>query len=93
MKLNLSYANDIPANERWLHEPRAAAELQTALTWAIETKPSANTLSDINDCNDLASLLIKVEAGRMSMRAGLGRSNDEVEASFIARRAAVSHQI
>ena len=30
----------------------------------------------------------KVEAGRASMRAGVGRSNDEVEASFAARRAA-----
>ena len=28
----------------------------------------------------------KVEAGRASMRAGLGRSNDEVEAAFAARR-------
>lgn len=30
----------------------------------------------------------KVEAGRASMRAGLGRSNDEVEATFAAKRAA-----
>lgn len=30
----------------------------------------------------------KVEAGRSSMRAGLGRSNDEVEATFAAKRAA-----
>ncbi|AFK61500.1 hypothetical protein TKWG_04915 [Advenella kashmirensis WT001] len=28
----------------------------------------------------------KVEAGRASMRSGLGRSNDEVEAEFAARR-------
>ncbi len=28
----------------------------------------------------------KVEAGRASMRAGQGRSNDEVEAEFSARR-------
>ena len=28
----------------------------------------------------------KVEAGRASMRAGRGRSNDEVEAAFAARR-------
>jgi hypothetical protein len=31
----------------------------------------------------------KVEAGRTSMRAGLGRSNDEVEAAFATRR----HQV
>lgn len=28
----------------------------------------------------------KVESGRASMRAGLGRSNEEVEAEFAARR-------
>jgi len=28
----------------------------------------------------------KVETGRASMRAGRGRSNDEVEAEFVARR-------
>ena len=32
----------------------------------------------------------KVEAGRASMRAGVGRSNDEVEAKFAARRAAAA---
>ena len=31
----------------------------------------------------------KVEAGRAAMRAGLGRSNEEVEAEFAARRACV----
>lgn len=34
-----------------------------------------------------AFLASKVEAGRASMRAGVGRSNDEVEAKFAARRA------
>ena len=34
----------------------------------------------------------KVEAGRASMRAGMGRSNDEVEAEFTARRASVASQ-
>jgi hypothetical protein len=32
----------------------------------------------------------KVEAGRASMNAGLGRANDEVEAAFAARRKQVS---
>lgn len=32
----------------------------------------------------------KVEAGRASMRAGRGRSNDEVEAAFAARRKQVA---
>jgi hypothetical protein len=86
-------SNHIPANERWLRVPRAAAELQSALIWAIETKPSENSLNDIKDDTELASLRLKVEAGRTSMRAGLGRSNDEVEASFAARRAAESSRI
>lgn len=32
----------------------------------------------------------KVEAGRASMRAGRGRSNDDVEATFTARRNSVA---
>jgi predicted transcriptional regulator len=35
---------------------------------------------------------LKVEAGRVSMRAGDGHSNEEVEAAFAARRAAVAGQ-
>jgi hypothetical protein len=34
-------------------------------------------------------LKVKVETARTSMRAGLGKSNDEVEAAFAARRASV----
>jgi len=34
----------------------------------------------------------KVEAGRASGRAGQVRSNDEVEAEFVSRRAQVDHQ-
>ena len=32
----------------------------------------------------------KVDAARASMRAGVGQSNDEVEAAFVARRAAAT---
>lgn len=34
----------------------------------------------------------KVEAGRSSMRAGIGHSNEEVEATFAAKRAVVAKQ-
>jgi predicted transcriptional regulator len=34
----------------------------------------------------------KVDAARASMRAGVGHSNDEVEATFAARRAVVANQ-
>ena len=37
-------------------------------------------------------LLRKVEAGRVSMQAGPGLSNDEVEAEFATRRARVTSQ-
>jgi hypothetical protein len=36
-------ATVVPDNERWLHEPRAAAELQAAIAWSI-----ANPASDAN---------------------------------------------
>jgi hypothetical protein len=34
----------------------------------------------------------KVEVGRASMRAGVGRSNEEVDAEFAARRERVANQ-
>lgn len=37
-----------------------------------------------------AFLRDKVEAGRASIRAGQGRSNEDVEAEFVARRSAVA---
>ena len=37
-----------------------------------------------------AFLASKVEAGRVSMRAGVGRFNEEVEAKFAARRASAT---
>lgn len=39
-----------------------------------------------------AFLRSKVEAGRASMRAGQGRSNDDVEAEFAARRTDVARR-
>lgn len=54
-------SNDIPANERWLHAPRAAAELKSALIWAVENKPSENLLSDIKDGNELALFVARLE--------------------------------
>ncbi|MCC4596187.1 antitoxin of toxin-antitoxin stability system [Xanthomonas campestris pv. phormiicola] len=38
-----------------------------------------------------AFLRSKVEAGRVSMHAGQGQPNEEVEAAFAARRASVTH--
>ena len=43
----------IPDNERWLHEPEAAANLQNALSWAQANPPADTqvdaTLEKLND--------------------------------------------
>jgi len=36
-------ATVIPDNERWLHEPKAADDLRTALTWAAANPASDST--------------------------------------------------
>lgn len=33
-------ATVVPNNERWLHQPQAAAELQEALAWAQDNAPT-----------------------------------------------------
>ena len=38
-------ATVIPDNERWLHEPQAAADLRSALTWAA-ANPATNSNTD-----------------------------------------------
>lgn len=37
----------IPVNERWLHEPQAAASLQATLVWAAKHKPQATSLDTL----------------------------------------------
>jgi hypothetical protein len=39
-------ATVIPDNERWLHEPKAAADLQAALAWSASHPP---TDADVDD--------------------------------------------
>jgi len=38
-------ATVIPDNERWLHEPQAAADMSSALTWSTAT-PATDTNAD-----------------------------------------------
>jgi hypothetical protein len=40
-------ATVIPDNERWLHEPQAAADLQTALAWAVAHPASDANTDDV----------------------------------------------
>ena len=37
-------ATIIPENERWLHQAKAAADLQTALAWAESNQPAESHL-------------------------------------------------
>ncbi|MBJ2140774.1 hypothetical protein JC796_08535 [Delftia acidovorans] len=49
-------------------------------------EPQAELCVDVADL----ALRLKVEAARACMRAGLGHSNEEVEATFAARREQVA---
>ena len=40
-------ATVIPDNERWLHEPQAAADLEAALTWASTHGPSDDSVDSV----------------------------------------------
>jgi len=42
-------ATVIPDNERWLHEPKAAADLQAAIAWSSTHKASDAGLNDTLD--------------------------------------------
>jgi hypothetical protein len=39
----------IPENERWLHEPQAAASLQSALAWASKHKSKTTNIDTLFD--------------------------------------------
>jgi hypothetical protein len=39
----------IPENERWLHEPQAAASLQAAMEWTVKNKPQETDLNALLD--------------------------------------------
>jgi hypothetical protein len=39
----------IPENERWLHEPQAAASLQAAMQWTVKNKPQETDLDTLFD--------------------------------------------
>jgi hypothetical protein len=39
----------IPENERWLHEPQAAASLQAAMEWTVKNKPKETELDTLFD--------------------------------------------
>lgn len=78
MKLEAELRDQFMAEAEASHRP-ASQVLRELMREFIERQRQARAYD-----NFLAG---KVEAGRASMRAGVGRSNDEVEARFAARRA------
>lgn len=40
-------ATVIPDNERWLHAPKAAADLQAAAAWSVTHAPSDDDVEDV----------------------------------------------
>jgi predicted transcriptional regulator len=81
MKLEPELRADFMAAARASHRP-ASQVLRELMREFVERQAAAREYDDY--------FRQKVDAGRASMRAGRGRSDDEVEAAFAARRAAAS---
>ena len=81
MKLDPELRDNFMAEAEASHRP-ASQVLRELMREFVERQRQAREYD--------AFLASKVEAGRVSMRAGVGRSNDEVEAKFAARRASAT---
>ena len=81
MKLEPELRDQFMAEAQASHRP-ASQVLRELMREFVERQRQAREYDTF-----LAS---KVEAGRASMRAGVGRSNEEVEAKFAARRASAT---
>ena len=80
MKLETDLRSDFMAEAEAARRP-ASQVLRELMREFIQRQRDARSYDDF--------LKVKVEAGRTAMRAGLGKSNDEVEAAFATRRASV----
>ena len=78
MKLEPELRADFIAETEAVHRP-ASQVLRELMREFVQRQRDARTYDDF--------LRSKVDAARSSMHAGIGRSNDEVEAEFAARRA------
>lgn len=81
MKLEPSLRDEFMAEAEAVHRP-ASQVLRELMREFVQRQREAREYDEF--------LRRKVEEGRASMRAGLGRSNDEVEAEFAARRVNVT---
>lgn len=82
MKLEPELRADFMAEAEATHRP-ASQVLRELMREFVQRQREAREYDEF--------LRRKVEAGRASMRSGQGRSNDEVEAEFAARRANVAN--
>jgi predicted transcriptional regulator len=83
IKLEENLRNDFIAAAKADHRP-ASQVMRSLMRDYIQSKN--------NEQEYIEFLRGKVEAGRASMLAGLGRTNDEVEAEFAARHAAIADE-
>src|SRR3546814_1843792 len=81
MKLESELRDEFMAEAEAIHRP-ASQVVRDLMREFVQRQREAREYD--------AFLRSKVEAGRASMRAGQGRSNEDVEAEFVARRAAVA---
>jgi predicted transcriptional regulator len=81
MKLEPELRAEFMAEAEATHRP-ASQVLRELMREFVQKQRNAREYEDF--------LRNKVEAGRISMRAGVGRSNDDVEAEFAARRHTVA---
>lgn len=84
MKLEPELRAEFMAEAEATHRP-ASQVLRELMREFVQRQRSTREYDDF--------LRTKVEAGRVSMRAGTGRSNEDVEVEFAARRAAVTGQL
>ncbi len=83
MKLEPELRADFMAEAEAAHRP-ASQVLRELMREFIQRQREAREYDEF--------LRQKVEAGRASMRGGRGRSNDDVEAEFAARRSNVANR-
>ena len=81
MKLEPDLRAEFIAEAEAAHRP-ASQILRELMREFVQRQRDAREYGDF--------LRSKVEAGRVSMRAGRGKTNDKVEAEFTARRARVA---
>lgn len=81
MKLEPDLRAEFIAEAEAAHRP-ASQILRELMREFVQRQRDAREYDDF--------LRSKVEAGRVSMRAGRGKTNDKVEAEFAARRARVA---